>query len=88
MPNDAKWGDENCDWKFFRAVHERMRADDEEVFRQNMFKVKLNDDDHIIIFVYSKSKSGLNIFNNMNYQWDWEVLIWVLVIELNSYPNI
>ena len=22
-----------------RAVHERMRADDEEVFRQNMFKV-------------------------------------------------
>ena len=45
-----------------------MRADDEEVFRQNMFKVKLNDDDHIIIFVYSKSKSGLNIFNNMNYQ--------------------
>jgi len=50
MPNDAKWGDENCDWEFFRAVHERMRADDEEVFRQNMFKVKLHDDEHVIIF--------------------------------------
>ena len=121
MSNDDKGADES-DWQIFRAVHERMRADDEEVFRQNMFKVKLHDGDHIIIFafcfwkgyknmyiqdssnllnchieaerfllpwdVYRISKSALNIFNNMNYQWDWEVLIWFLVIELNSYPNI
>ena len=77
MPNDAKGGDEICDWQIFRAVHERMRADDEEVFRQNMFKVKLHDGDHIIIFAFCFLKGYRVMYKIPQFfelpHWSWKV---------------
>ena len=78
MPNDAKGGDEICDWQIFRAVHERMRADDEEVFRQNMFKVKLHDGDHIIIFAFCFLK-GYRVMYKIRQ------IFWIATLKLKGF---
>ena len=67
-----------CDWQIFRAVHERMRADDEEVFRQNMFKVKLHDGDHIIIFAFCFLK-GYRVMYKI------PQIFWIATLKLKGF---
>jgi len=53
--------------EFCRAVHERMRADDEEVFRQNMFKMLCGTEPFPETFRAKKYKLHSNFFTKKDF---------------------